>query len=144
MMPALNMTWSTHLAGFRRDIWRVLLGFPGQGAGLAVLVGRKDHVRWNDVPTLGVGWGTESEGCAGTGTRFGVGQHLVHLVLGTQQTRSTRWHTGKSGLDLFLHPFLQQLVKMHAMLNRAPSANQSSGLNNHATTVKLPVIYFYR
>ena len=45
MMPELNMTWSTHLAGFRRGIGRVLLGFPGQGARLAVLVGREDHVR---------------------------------------------------------------------------------------------------
>ena len=94
------------------------------------------------MPTLGVGRGTESEGRAGTRTRLGVGQHLVHLVLSTQQTRSTRRHTGKSGLDLFLYPFLQQLVKMYAMLNRTPSANQSSGLNNHATTVKLPIIYF--
>ena len=88
-----------------------------------------------------MGRGTESEGRAGPRTRLGVGQHLVHLVLGTQQTRFTRQHTGKSGLDLFLYPFLQQLVKMHAMLNRTPSANQSSGLNNHATTVKPPIIF---
>ena len=85
---ALSMTWNTHLVGFWRGVLWVLLGFPSHSARLAVLTGCEDHMGGNDMPTPSVGWETETERRARTGTSFW--QHLAYLVLGTLQTRQHR------------------------------------------------------